>query len=122
MKNLWVKVDLINGESYVGTIENINTDADDLMTFLEEQSYFGIKLENVNVYKEQDGKVTIEPLDSKDSLFDSSMLIMSPEHIVTIKFLKNHVDVLNKFNIKPIKSKKNKRNVVQFKLLKKEKK
>lgn len=120
MKDIWVKVDLINNESYIGTVENV--DSEDLISFLDEQSYFGIKLENVNVYKEIDGKAVIEPLDVKDSMFDGSMIIMNPEHIVTIKFLKNDSQILNKFNIKKLKIKKNKRNVIEFKLLKKEKK
>ncbi len=120
MKDVWVKVDLINGESYIGTVENL--DSDDLLSFLDEQSYFGIKLENVNIYKEVDGKVIIQPLDAKDSMFDGRLIIMSPEHIVTIKFLKDSSELFDKFNIKKLKIKKNKRNVVPFKLLKKENK
>lgn len=120
MKDVWVKVDLINGESYIGTIENI--DSDDLLSFLDEQSYWGIKLENVNVYKEVDGKVIIKPLDAKDSMFDGRLIIMSPEHILTIKFLKDDSEILSKLNIKKLKIKKHKRNIIPFKLLKKENK
>ncbi len=120
MKDVWVKVDLISGESYIGTVENI--DSDDLLSFLDEQSYWGIKLENVNTYKEVDGKIIIKPLDARDSMFDGRLIIMSPEHIITIKFLKNENKILDKFNIKKLKIKKNKRNVVPFKLLKKENK
>ncbi|AHF98268.1 MAG: hypothetical protein ACPLW6_06500 [Desulfurella sp.] len=120
MKDVWVKVDLINGESYIGTVENF--DSEDLLSFLDEQSYFGIKLENVNTYQEVDGKIIIKPLDAKDSMYDGKLIIMSPEHIVTIKFLKNESEIFDKFNIKKIKTKKNKRNVVPFKLLKKENK
>jgi len=121
MKDVWVKVDLINGESYIGTIENV--DSDDILSFFDEQGYFGIKLENVNTYKEVDGKIIIKPLDAKDSMYDGRLIIMSPEHIITIKFLKNTDELFHRFNIKKIKVKKNKRNnVVPFKLLKKENK
>jgi hypothetical protein len=55
-------------------------------------------------------------------MFDGRLIIMSPEHILTIKFLKDESEILNKLNIKKLKIKKNKRNIIPFKLLKKENK
>lgn len=125
MNEVWVRVDLVNGESYIGSINSMfnEEDEEEFLLFLEEQSYMGLKLENVQRCVENDSKLEIKPLDTKDSLYKSSMLIMNIDNILTIKFLKEDSDIVKSIKAKMRKSEtvvKNAKNVLNFRLTKKE--
>jgi hypothetical protein len=125
MNEIWIKIELVNGEHYIGSIESLyDDDSDlDLMLLLEEQAYMGIKLENVHKCIEKDSKLEIKPLDTKESVFKSSMLIMNLDNIVTIKFLKDSSSLVKSLEKKKFKSKANIKkpeNVLNFRLTKKE--
>lgn len=125
MNDVWVRVDLISGESYLGYINTFYSydDEDDLLLFLEEQSYMGLKLENVHRCFDKDGKLEIVPLDSKDSLYKSSMLIMNIDNILTIKFLKENSEIVKALVKKYRKSSapsKKAENILNFRFIRKE--
>ncbi len=125
MNDVWVRVDLISGESYIGYINTPYSyeDEDDLLFFLEEQSYMGLKLENVHRFVDKDGKFEIVPLDTKDSLYKSSMLIMNIDNILTIKFLKEDSKIVRALMKKYKKSyspSKKAENILNFKFIRKE--
>ncbi len=124
MNSVWVRIDLVNGESYIGSIDSFyREDEEDFMMFLEEQAYMGLKIDNVHRCIEKDAKLEIMPLDSEKSLYKSSMLIMNMDNILTIKFLKEDstiVKSLSKKIKKPTVNRKNAENVLNFRLTKKE--
>ncbi len=125
MNEVWVRVDLVNGESYIGLINSLynEEDEEEFLLFLEEQSYMGLKLENVQRCIEKGTNLEIKPLDTKDSLYKSSMLIMNIDNILTIKFLKDDSDIVRKLRAKIKKSEtsvKNAKNILNFRLTKKE--
>ncbi len=125
MNDVWVRVDLVNGESYIGSINSLynEEDEEEFLLFLEEQSYMGLKLENVQRCVEKGSSLEVFPLDTKDSLYKSSMLIMNIDNILTVKFLKEDSDIVRKLRAKIKKSDvniKNAKNVLNFRLTKKE--
>ncbi len=126
MNNLvWIRVDLINRESYIGSIDTVyGDDEEDLLAFMEEQSYFGLKLDNVHRCFEENGKLSVSPIDEKESIYKSSMLIMNIDNILTLKFIKEDSDIIKQLKVKDtttiISSSKKPDNVLSFKLKKKE--
>ncbi|MCD6223631.1 MAG: hypothetical protein J7J73_01835 [Deltaproteobacteria bacterium] len=116
MKILWVKVKLINGEEYIGSI-NIPDEEDELLTILEEKTYWGLKLDDTHLFK---GKEII-PLNS-DKTYTSEMLIMS-DHILTIKFLHPQSKLYKELDTKKKKTPKKKlkkNNLIKWNILKNE--
>ncbi len=124
--NMWVRVDLVNGECYIGSIDTIykEEEEENFMLFLEEQAYMGLRLENVHKCEENNEKLEVYPLDTKESLYKSSMLIMNIDNIMTIKFLKENSSIVKSLKRKSIKktqtSVKKGENVLNFRLTKKE--
>ncbi len=126
MGEIWIKIDLSNGESYIGSVSGTYdiTDEDDFMLFLEEQAYMGLKLNNVHLcQKDENGKLKLTPLDAGDSIYKGSLIIMNIDNILTIKFLKEDSDIVKQLRKKiqreqkPLKDAK---NVLNFRLTKKE--
>ncbi len=125
MNDVWVRVDLVNGESYIGSISSLynEEDEEEFLLFLEEQSYMGLKLENVQRCTEKGSKLEIKPLDTRESLYKSSMFIMNIDNILTIKFLKEDSDIVKSIKAKQKKTEtvaKNSKNILNFRLTKKE--
>ncbi|WP_025270757.1 hypothetical protein [Hippea sp. KM1] len=127
MSRIWVRVDMVGGECYIGSIDYYfdENEDDDLMIMLEEQAYFGLKIDHVHKCKEENGRLILEPLDKGDSIYKSSMIIMNTDNILTIKFLKDDSDVVvsleDKIKVKEIKKTKTSKNILPFKPIKKEK-
>ncbi len=122
---VWIKVDLINNESYIGSVDMFYQDdeSEDFMMFLEEQAFLGLKLDNVHRCFEKDGVLEVKPLDNQESFFKSSMIIMNMDNVLTIKFLKDNSSIVA--SLKPKEKKKRSRhiiaeNVLDFKPTKKE--
>ncbi len=125
MAKIWVRVDMVNGESYAGYIETYYDEEEDLLLVLEEQAYLGLKIDNVHRCKDVDGKMVVEPIDNKKSEYKDSIIIMNTDNILTIKLLKEDSDVVKKMS-KNLKSEtqaipKNAKNVLKFRQIKKEK-
>ncbi len=125
MNNVWVRVDLVNGESYIGSINSLynEEDEEEFLLFLDDQAYMGLKLENVHKCIENESELEIKPLDTKESAYKSSMIIMNIDNILTIKFLKENSKTVKNLNKKIVKTKpdtKNSKNVLNFRLTKKE--
>jgi len=121
MTKIWVRVDMVNGDCYVGSIDNFYDEDDDLFLFLEEQAYLGLKIDNVHRCKEIKGKIELEPLDTESSVYKDSLIIMNTDNILTIKFLKEDSDLVKKIVVRP-KNEPNIRdakNVLRFKPRKK---
>ncbi len=117
MAKIWVRIDMVSGECYVGSIDNFYDEDDDLLMFLEEQAYLGLKLDNVHKCKDTDGKMVLEPLDTDDSVYKDSLIIMNTDNILTIKFLKEDSEVVRSISVKPKKDVqiKDLKNVLRFK-------
>ena len=116
---VWVKIDLINKESYIGSIDIPKLEKeDDLFDFLEEQAYMGLKLDNVHIYSEKNGSINITPLENEDSIYKSTMLILNIDNILTLKFIKEDSSILKRLKIKKMPEKHRNRNNV-LKLIKK---
>lgn len=116
MKILWVKVKLTNGEEYIGSI-NIPDEENDLLTILEEKTYWGLKFDDTHVLK---GKEII-PLNG-DKTYTNEMLVMS-DHILTIKFLHPQSKLYKELDTKKrktLKKKLKKNNIVKWNILKNE--
>ncbi len=125
MAKIWVRVDMVNGESYAGYIETYYDEEEDLLLVLEEQAYLGLKIDNVHRCKDVDGKMVVEPIDNKKSEYKDSIIIMNTDNILTIKLLKEDSDVVKEMS-KNLKSEtqaipKNAKNVLKFRQIKKEK-
>jgi len=125
MAKIWVRVDMVNGESYAGYIETYYDEEEDLLLVLEEQAYLGLKIDNVHRCKDVDGKMVVEPIDNKKSEYKDSIIIMNTDNILTIKLLKEDSDVVREMS-KNLKSEtqaipKNAKNVLKFRQIKKEK-
>ncbi len=123
MNDVWVRVDLVNGESYIGSISSLynEEDEEEFLLFLEEQSYMGIKLENVQKCKDKENGLEIIPLDTESSPYKSSMLIMNIDNILTIKFLKENSEIVKNLKTKIKKGEvtvKNAKNILNFRLTK----
>ena len=121
MTKIWVRVDMVNGDCYVGSIDNFYDEDEDLFLFLEEQAYLGLKIDNVHRCKEIKGKIELEPLDTESSVYKDSLIIMNTDNILTVKFLKEDSDLVKKIAVRP-KSEPNIRdakNVLRFKPRKK---
>ncbi len=121
MAKIWIRVDMVNGDSYIGSVDNFYDDDDDLFLFMEEQAYLGLKIDNVHKCVEKDGKIKLEPLDKKDSIYKDSIIIMNTDNILTIKFLKEDSDIVKKIASKEedLDQVKNAKNVLRFKPKKK---
>ncbi len=121
MAKIWVRIDMVNGDCYVGSIDNFYDEDDDLFLFLEEQAYLGLKIDNVHRCHDKGGKIELEPLDTKSSHYKDSMIIMNTDNILTIKFLKEDSELVKKISVKPKKESviKDAKNVLRFKPKKK---
>ncbi len=117
MAKIWVRIDMSNGDSYIGSIDNFYEDDDDLFLFLEEQAYLGLRLDNVCKCKDVNGKIELEPLDKEDSVYKNSLIIMNTDNIVTIKFLKEDSELIKNIDVSPDKGVQlnELKNVLKFK-------
>jgi hypothetical protein len=116
MKILWVKINLTNKEEYIGSI-SIPDNEDDLLTMLEEKTYWGLKLDDAHILKEEE----IIPLNN-DQTYTNEILIMS-DHISTIKFLHPQSKLYKELDAKKkraLKKKIKKSNIVKWNILKNE--
>ncbi|WP_035589745.1 hypothetical protein [Hippea jasoniae] len=119
MARIWLRIDMVGGDCYIGSVDSIFDENEDFMFFLEEQAYLGLKIDNVHKCIDKDGKIELEPLDNETSLYKSSMIIMNTDNILTIKFLKEDTDIVKKLNSE-IESKKKPvnlqaKNILRFK-------
>ncbi len=125
MGEIWVRIDMNNGESYIGSIKgpyDIDSE-EDFLLFLEEQAYMGLKLDNVHRCEGSGEDMKLEPLDNEGSIYKSSMVIMNIDSIVTIKFLKEDSEIVKNLRKKREEKTpeiKNAKNVLNFRLTKKE--
>ncbi len=126
MGEIWVRIDMSNGESYIGSIKGpYDIDSqEEFLLFLEEQAYMGLKLDNVHRCEGSDSDIKLTPLDNEESIYKSSMVIMNIDSIVTIKFLKEDSEIVKNLKKKLDKQEeepvKNAKNVLNFRLTKKE--
>ncbi|AEA33061.1 hypothetical protein [Hippea maritima] len=124
MNRLWVRVDMVGGECYIGSLDYYYEEGDDLMMVLEDQAYLGLKIDNVHKCKEVEGKLLLEPIDAGSSIYKSSMIIMNTDNIITIKFLKEDSSIVKelegKITKKEKRSVKASKNILQFKPVKRE--
>lgn len=118
---VWVRIDLINKESYIGSINMPKSEMEnDLFDFLEEQAYMGLKLENVHIYSEENGSIELTPLENEDSIYKSTMLILNIDNILTLKFIKENANILKRLKINKSSEKfKSKNNVLKLSIVKK---
>ncbi len=118
---VWIRIDLINKESYIGSIDIPKSEVgDDLFDFLEEQAYMGLKLENVHIYSEENGSIELTPLENEDSIYKSTMLILNIDNILTLKFIKENASILKRLKIKKRCGKfRSKNNVLKLSIVKK---
>ena len=118
---VWVRIDLINKESYIGSINIPKSEVEnDLFDFLEEQAYMGLKLDNVHIYSEKNGLIDLTPLEDEDSIYKSTMLILNIDNILTLKFIKEDSSILKRLKIKKRPEKfRSKNNVLKLKIIKK---
>ena len=116
MSILWVRVSLVNKEEYIGSI-NIPDSEDDLLTMLEERTYWGLKLDDAYLVKGEE----IIPLDN-DKTYTNEILIMA-DHILTVKFLHPQSKLYKELNAKKkraVKKKIKKNNILKWNVLKNE--
>ncbi len=118
---IWVKVDLINGESYIGSVQTEFDTDDDIFTLLEEQPYIGLKLSDVHAYSVENGEIKLEPLENSSSIYRGTIIIPNIDNILTIKFLKEDSSIVKSLKSKRKVKKGKKGNVLKLNLVKKEK-
>lgn len=120
-KTVWVRIDLINKESYIGSINIPKLEVEnDLFDFLEEEAYMGLKLDNVHICSEKNGSIDLVPLDSENSIYKSTMLVLNIDNILTLKFIKEDSSILKRLKIKKSSEKFNsKNNVLKLSIVKK---